>query len=344
MGNTENSDINKKNKVYIIAEAGVNHNGELDKAIKMIAVAKDSGADAVKFQTGLPEEFISRNAEKADYQKKSTSPDQTQLEMIRGIFLPLEDFRILKYECEKVDIEFLSSPFDIKSIDFLEKLGVKRLKIPSGEITNYPYLEHIGKKNMPLILSTGMSNLSEIKEAINIITNSGLKRENITVLQCNTEYPSPIEDANLNVMHTLKKELAVKIGYSDHTSGSESAIASVAIGATIIEKHFTLDKSAQGPDHKASLDPNELKEFVDIIRNTENSLGSFSKIPTQSESKNIPIARKSIVAKKQINKGECFSNKNITTKRPGHGISPMKWNEIIGTIADRNYLEDDLLE
>nr|ADI22454.1 sialic acid synthase [uncultured gamma proteobacterium HF0500_05P21] len=339
-----NQNLISKNEVYIIAEAGVNHNGDLDRALEMISVAKSSGANAIKFQTTIPHELVTVTAQKAEYQKKSTQENQTQLEMIREISLSFSDFIDLKKECERSSIEFLSTPFDIESVNFLSKIGVKKFKIPSGEITNLPYLRLIGEKKKPIILSTGMANMAEIKKAVDVISSSGLTKNQITILHCNTEYPTPIEDVNLNAMLTIKEELGVSIGYSDHTMGHEIALAAVAMGASVIEKHFTLDKSLPGPDQSTSLEPTELVSFVGSIRNLEIALGSFTKEPTPSERKNIPIARKSIVAKRVIKKGEKFTEKNITTKRPGTGLSPMKWDEIIGSISGKDYKFDDLIE
>ena len=339
-----NQNLISKSEVYIIAEAGVNHNGDLNRALEMISVAKSSGANAIKFQTAIPEEVVTVTAQKAEYQKKLTQENQTQLEMIREISLSFSDFIDLKKECERSSIEFLSTPFDIESVNFLSKIGVKKFKIPSGEITNLPYLRLIGEKKKPIILSTGMVNMAEIKKAVDVISSSGLTKNQITILHCNTEYPTPIEDVNLNAMLTIKEELGVSIGYSDHTMGHEIALAAVAMGASIIEKHFTLDKSLPGPDQSASLEPTELVSFVESIRNLEIALGSFTKEPTPSERKNIPIVRKSIVANRVIKKGEKFTEENITTKRPGTGLSPMKWDEIIGSISGKDYKFDDLIE
>lgn len=329
-------------RVKIIAEAGVNHNGNIKLAYQLIDVAKDSGADIIKFQTFNPEAEVSKFAQKADYQKKNTNKDENQLEMLKKLTLSHKDFKELKAYCEKIGIEFLSTPFDLESIDFLESIGCKLWKIPSGEITNYPYLVKIAKTGYPIIMSTGMSNIKEIDEAINLLRQNSCGE--ISLLHCTTEYPTPYEDVNLNAMLTLKEHFKVKVGYSDHTKGIEIATAAVALGAEIIEKHFTLDKKMEGPDHKASLEPNELKAMIDSIRNIEKALGNGEKIPAKSELKNIDIARKSIVAKRNIKAGEIFSIENLTTKRPGNGISPMNWNKILGTKAKRDFAEDELIK
>lgn len=330
------------NKVLIIAEAGVNHNGSVELAKRMIDAAKRSGADIVKFQTGIPENVVSKYAEKAEYQKQTTGSDESQYEMINKLRISFDEFRELKKYCDTVGIEFLSTPFDLTSIDFLNSLDLKFWKIPSGEITNLPYLIKIGTTQKPVIMSTGMAELEEIKEAIWWLRKSGCPE--IKLLQCNTEYPTPYEDANLRAMETLREEFGVEVGYSDHTNGIEVPIAAVAMGARIIEKHFTLDRNMEGPDHKASLEPEELKKMVDSIRNIESALGDGIKKPSLSEKKNKAIARKSIVAKRSINKGELFTEENITTKRPGDGISPMKWFDVIGKRAIRDFKEDELIE
>ena len=329
-------------RVFIIAEAGVNHNGSLNLAKNLIDIAVKSGADAVKFQTFISENCISKNAEKAIYQKEVTKKNETQLEMVKKLELSFNDFCELKKYCENKEIMFLSTPFDLKSIEFLNQINVNIFKIPSGEINNYPYLKRIGSLKKKVILSTGMSNIEEIKNAINVLKENGA--EDISILHCNTEYPTPMEDVNLNAMNTIKNELNVEVGYSDHTLGIEVPIAAVAMGATIIEKHFTLDKNMEGPDHKASLDPNELKKMVEAIRNIEKCMGNGIKQPSQSEKKNISIVRKSIVANKSIKKGEKFTEENLTCKRPGNGLSPMCWNEIIGSIAQREFKKDELIE
>ena len=331
-------------KIFIIAEAGVNHNGSLKIAQKMIDAAVDAGADAVKFQTFKAEKVVSKYAQKAEYQKKATTVDESQLEMIKKLELDAATHRILIDYCTKKNIRFLSSPFDFESIDLLNELGLNLFKIPSGEITNLPYLRKIGALKKEIILSSGMADLGEIKDALAVLIGAGTKLKDITVLHCNTEYPTPIEDANLKAMLTIKAAFpGVNIGYSDHTLGIEIPVAAVAMGATIIEKHFTLDKNMEGPDHKASLEPNELKAMVHAIRNVEKALGSGIKIPSHSELKNKPIARKSLVAARSILKGELFTEDNLTVKRPGTGISPMRWDEVIGKQASKDYQQDELI-
>jgi N,N'-diacetyllegionaminate synthase len=328
--------------VKIIAEAGVNHNGSLEMAMKLVDEAKRAGADTVKFQTGKPELLVSRYAQKAEYQKESTGADESQLEMLRKINLKFEEFIPLKKHCEDVGIKFLSTPFDLASVEFLNELGCDLWKIPSGEITNLPYLEKIAATHKPIIMSTGMSTTAEIRAAIDVLNAGGAGE--ITLLHCTTEYPAPFEDVNLNAMDTLRKEFGLKVGYSDHTRGICVPVAAVAKGAVVIEKHFTLDRNLEGPDHKASLEPGELKEMVENIRRVEAALGTGVKEPAPSEIKNMAIARKSIVAKTKIKKGEIYTPENITTKRPGSGISPMRWHEILGTRANRDYEEDELIE
>ena len=329
--------------VFIIAEAGVNHNGSVDLAKKLIDVASISGADAVKFQTFKAENLIVKNTQKADYQKQTTDASESQFDMIKKLELDVDTHKELITYCQEKDIMFLSTPFDHESINLLSDLGLKIFKIPSGEITNLPYLRHIGSLGKKVVLSTGMSNLKEVGGALNILINAGTSKDNITVLHANTMYPTPMEDVNLNAMLTIQKEFGVDIGYSDHTLGIEVDIAAVAMGASCIEKHFTLDKTMDGPDHKASLEPEELKAMVGAIRNIEKALGSSEKKPSPSESVNIDIVRKSIVASQSIKKGDTLSSKNITTKRPGTGINPMKWDEIIGTPAKIDYQMDDLI-
>lgn len=331
------------NGCFIITEAGVNHNGSLEIAKKMVKVAKECGADAIKFQTFKAENVISKIAPKAEYQKQTTSTDESQLEMVKKLELSFDDFKELKDYCDKIRITFMSTPFDFESIKFLDSIGLEIFKIPSGEITNLPYLEKVGKLGKKIILSTGMADLGEIEDALDILTQSGTPRENITVLHCNTEYPTPYEDVNLLAMVTIKEAFKIKVGYSDHTLGIEIPITAVTLGATVIEKHFTLDKNMPGPDHKASLEPEELKAMITAIRNIEKALGDGIKKPSPSELKNKPIARKSIVAKRDIRKGEIFTEENITIKRPGTGISPMRWYEILGTKAQRDYKEDELI-
>ena len=329
--------------VFIIAEAGVNHNGSIELAYKLIDAAIESGANAVKFQTFQTENFVIRDTEKAEYQKQNDNSNESQFDMLKKLELSVDDHKNLIDHCNIKGITFLSSPFDIESINLLIELNLKIFKIPSGEITNLPYLRHIGSFNKEVILSTGMSNLKEIGEALKILINAGTSKEKITVLHANTMYPTPMKDVNLMAMQTIRDKFDVSVGYSDHTLGIEVDIAAVALGATVIEKHFTLDKNMDGPDHVASLDASELKSMVAAIRNIELALGSKVKDLTDSEKPNIEIARKSIVAKTKIKKSEVFSNENLTTKRPGSGISPMKWDSIIGKFAKRDYNLDDLL-
>lgn len=331
-------------KVIIIAEAGVNHNGSYELAIKMIDEAKRAGADYVKFQTAKPELVISTFAPKAEYQKETTGAAESQLEMCKAIHLPLTDYKPLKEYCDKVGIGFMSTPFDLVSIDVLEPLDMDYYKIPSGEITNLPYLRKIASKHRPVILSTGMCEVEEVEAALQVLEQGGVKRSDIIVLHCNTEYPTPMADVNLRAMDDLRRSLGVEVGYSDHTKGIEVPIAAVALGATVIEKHFTLDKTMEGPDHKASLEPDELKAMVDAIRNIEQALGDGHKHVSPSERKNMDIARKSIVAARDIRKGEVLTEENITTKRPGNGISPMRWDSVMGTTAIRDFGYDELIE
>tara|TARA_R110002020_G_scaffold12422_24_gene45615 strand:- start:140 stop:1144 length:1005 start_codon:yes stop_codon:yes gene_type:complete len=333
-----------KNRVLIIAEAGVNHNGDITLAKKLIDAAADAGVDYVKFQTFNSKKLVSKSAQKADYQKQNTNDEvESQLKMLQKLELSKNDHLILIDYCKAKNIKFLSTAFDLDSIDFLEELKIDLWKIPSGEITNLPYLRKLGGLGKPVIISTGMAEMSEIEDAINVVTSSGTDIKDITVLHCNTEYPTPMQDVNLTAMNTIKDVFKVPIGYSDHTLGIEIPIAAVALGATVIEKHFTLDNSMDGPDHKASLEPQELKKMVAAIRNIEQALGNGIKAPSPSEVKNKPIARKSIVANVDISKGEVFNENNITIKRPGTGISPMKWDEVIGTIATKNYKADELI-
>ncbi len=331
-------------KTLIIAEAGVNHNGDIELAKKLVELAKESGADIVKFQTGKPKNIISRFAKKAEYQIHNTNDAQeSQLEMVEKIALKDEHWNILITHCQKVGIKFLSTPFDFESIELLNRLGMQIFKIPSGEITNLPYLRMIGKLNKQIILSTGMSNLGEIETAISILTNSGTEREKISILHCNTEYPTPMQDVNLKAMQTIANAFHLPIGYSDHTEGIHIPIAAVAMGAKIIEKHFTLDKNMEGPDHKASLEPHELKEMVRCIREIELALGNGIKQESESEKKNKAIARKSIVANRAIRAGERFSEENLQVKRPANGLSPMEWDNVIGKIAKKDFEEDEII-
>ncbi len=338
-------DINKtSHKVFIIAEAGVNHNGSIDRAKKMIKVAAQAGADAIKFQTFKAKTLVTKHAKKADYQIKTSGQKETQYEMLKQLELSFKDHELLIETCKQNNIEFLSTPFDLTTIDMLKQLGINKWKVASGEITNLPFLRKIGSLGQEIVLSTGMANLDEIKAAINVFIDSGIPLNKITVLHCNTQYPTPMKDVNLNAMQTIKHAFpGVNIGYSDHTQGIEVTIAASAMGATIIEKHFTLDKNLPGPDHKASLEPDELIEMVKAIRNIEKALGSGEKKLTNSEKENVLIVRKSIVAAKDIAAGEKFSDKNLTIKRPGTGISPMNWDKIIGKTAEKPYSEDELI-
>lgn len=331
-------------KTFIIAEAGVNHNGDLKTAFKLIDVAKEAGADAVKFQTFKAKNIVSKSTEKADYQKKTTDKDETHYDMIKKLELSEEQHNDLIKYCKNKKIEFLSTPFDLDSIVLLRKLSIPIYKVPSGEITNYPYLKKIAQQGLPVIMSTGMSNLAEIEDALEVLLTEGLTRDKITILHCNSEYPTPKEDVNLKAMLTIKAAFpGIKVGYSDHTLGIEVPIAAVALGASVIEKHFTIDRTLPGPDHRASLEPDELKLMVESIRNIEKALGNGIKGVSSSEKNNKLISRKSIVANRDIKKGEVFTESNITAKRPGTGISPMRWNEVIGTVSRKDYQEDELI-
>lgn len=329
-------------KVVIIAEAGVNHNGSIEKAIELVEVAARAGADFVKFQTFKAELSVSKSAKKAAYQEENTGTTESQYEMVKNLELSFEDFRYISEVCEKNKIGFLSTGFDFPSLEFLDTLNPEYYKIPSGEITNYPYLQKIAGFKKKVIMSTGMASMKEVKQAFEVLLAEGLAKDKITIVHCNTEYPTPMEDVNLKAMNAIGEELGVKIGYSDHTLGIEVPIAAVALGATVIEKHFTLDRNMAGPDHRASLEPGELKAMVEAIRNVEKAVsGSGKKEPSRSEAKNKPIARKSIVAARKIRKGELFSGENLAVKRPGTGISPMKWEEIIGKEATADFEEDE---
>ena len=327
--------------VYIIAEAGVNHNGSFKLACKLVDEAKKAGADCIKFQTFQAKNLVSRNAQKAEYQKDTTG-EGTQADLLKRLELTYDEFLALKAYCDKVKICFLSTPFDFESIDFLNTIDMPFWKIPSGEITNYPYLLALARTRKPVVMSTGMCQISEIEAAINTLRKNGTRT--IKLLHCNTEYPTPFEDVNLKAMQTMRDVFGLEVGYSDHTKGIEVPIAAVAMGATIIEKHFTLNCNMKGPDHKASLEPCELAAMVSSIRHIEKAIGTGNKIPSYSETKNIAIARKSIVAKVNIKAGDEFTTDNITVKRPGTGISPMRWNEILGTKAIRDFKEDELIE
>lgn len=332
-------------KTLIIAEAGVNHNGDMSLAKELIAAAAEAGADLVKFQTFIAANIISRSAPKAEYQKGATDPQESQQEMVRKLELTRENHLELIAECQKQGIGFFSTAFDQDSIDLLEELGGSNIvKVPSGELTNLPYLRYLTRHGKRVLLSTGMANLGEIEAAINVVEQAGTPREKITVLHCTTEYPTPMEDVNLRAMFNIGKAFGVSVGYSDHTPGIEVPIAAVALGATVIEKHFTLDRNLPGPDHRASLEPEELKAMVQGIRNIEKALGDGVKRPSPSELKNKPIARKSLVAARPIKAGEAFSEDNLMAKRPGTGISPMQWDEVIGRTAPRDFSEDELIE
>jgi N,N'-diacetyllegionaminate synthase len=337
--------INKKFlPTIIIAEAGVNHNGNIKLAYKLVDMAKRCGADFVKFQTSIPSMHISKHAVKAKYQIKNTRNRQSQLEMSKKITLSYGDFKKISKYCKKKKINFLSTAFDLKSIDFLNSLKMKFIKIPSGEITNLPYLSKIGKLKKKVLISTGMSNIKEINQAIKTLLSNGTYKKNITVLQCNTEYPTPLEDVNLRAMNTIKEKFKINVGYSDHTLGIDASVWAVAMGATVIEKHITLNKSFVGPDHKASIEEKEFKELVKKIRTVEITLGNGEKKPSNSEKKNIIIARNSLVAIKKIKKGEKFTKKNISAKRPGIGISPMLINKVLGKKAKKDFEYDDLIK
>lgn len=335
---------NNSNHVIIIAEAGVNHNGDYDRAVAMIHAAKAAGADYVKFQTAVPELVISSVAPKAEYQKETTGAEESQLEMCRKIHLRLEDYAPLAEICREVGIGFMSTPFDLVSIDCLAPLGMDYWKIPSGEITNLPYLRKIARKGGKVILSTGMSELCEVEAALEVLEDNGIGRADVALLHCNTQYPTPMCDVNLRAMEQLAALHPGAVGYSDHTVGIEVPVAAVAMGARIIEKHFTLDRNLPGPDHKASLEPAELASMVSAIHNIELAIGSGEKHVSDSERPNIVVARKSIVAATDIRKGDLLTENNITVKRPGNGISPMKWDAVLGTAAIRDFLADELIE
>ena len=329
-------------RTLIIAEAGVNHNGDINIAKKLVDAAADAGVDYVKFQTFKADKLVNKDAKQADYQIENTGVVESQYQMLKRLELTDENHHILIDYCDKKGMKFLSTAFDFESIEFLkDKLDF--YKIPSGEITNLPYLIKVAKLKLPIVMSTGMANMQEVKEALAVLIAHGINKEDVTILHCNTEYPTPMKDVNLLAMKTIEKELGVEIGYSDHTLGIEIPIAAVTLGATVIEKHFTIDKTMEGPDHKASLEPNELKAMVAGIRAIELAMGNGIKTPSESEQKNIKVARKSLVALTDIKEGEVFNESNITVKRPGTGISPMKWNEVLGSRASRNYKANELL-
>jgi len=330
-------------KSYIIAEAGVNHNGSLDLAKKMVTSAKDAGADAIKFQAFNAKKLVVKTAPMAQYQKDNTKSEISQFDMLKGLELSKEEQEILINLCKKIGIDYLCSPFDIENIDFLRSQNIKTFKVPSGEINNLPFLRHLGKGNHKIFLSTGMSHIDEIKDALFILTEAGTDIKNITVMHANTMYPTPLIDVNLRAMDTIKKIFKTQVGYSDHTLGTDVPIIAATLGATVIEKHFTLDKTMDGPDHKASLSLKELSEMIKSIRNVEITLGNKEKKPTNSEISNLKVVRKSIVAVSDIKKGEKFTEKNIGTKRPGTGKSPMLWDEIIGSFANKDYYPDDFI-
>ncbi len=331
-------------KVLIIAEAGVNHNGDIDRAKELIDVAFEAGVDYVKFQTFKAEKLVTKSAKRADYQDKNTQNKDSQFQMLKKLELSEENHKELISYCKSKGVRFLSTGFDLESLAFLKKIGISLAKIPSGEITNYPYLKKVAELFDEVILSTGMADIKEVEEAVNVLLANGIQKENLTILHCNTEYPTPMEDVNLKAMLHIKDEFGVNVGYSDHTLGIEVPIAAVALGATVIEKHFTLDRNLPGPDHRASLEPDELKAMVSSIRNIEKAIsGSGIKEPSKSELKNKSVARKSIVASCEIKKGELFTEDNLTIKRPGTGISPMNWNKVLGKVAEKDYSEDELI-
>lgn len=327
--------------VMIIAEIGVNHNGSVELAKKMIDVATQIGVDCVKFQAFNSQKLATAYAHQAEYQQQNMQQETSQLEMLKALELQAEELLLLKQYCDEKQIAFLLAPFDEESIDVIACMGGEWIKIPSGQITDYPYLRKIGQLGKKVILSTGMATIQEIEQALTVV---GQQCEEVVLLHCTSEYPAPIEEVNLRAMQTLRERFGCKVGYSDHTQGIEVALGAVALGASIIEKHFTLDKNMKGPDHKASIDPDELNQLVKGVRKIEQALGSATKVPTQSEIKNKIVVRKSIVAKTDIVQGECFSEENITTKRPGQGISPMQWRNVIGSIAKRDFKIDEMIE
>jgi N,N'-diacetyllegionaminate synthase len=333
------------NHTIIIAEAGVNHNGSIELAKQLVDKAVEAGADYIKFQTFKAANLVTRSALQADYQMRNIgSRDNSQYQMLKKLELSQEEHLELIGYCQQRGIHFFSTAFDSDSVEFLDSLHLGLWKIPSGEITNYPYIKQIAQKQGDVILSTGMSTAEDIQNAVDVLLRWGKTKDQITILHCNTEYPTPFEDVNLRAMQTIKERFGTQVGYSDHTRGIEVPIAAVALGAAVIEKHFTLDRNMQGPDHKASLEPDELKAMVSAIRNIEKALGSAEKKVSESERKNIAIARKSIVAARNISKGEIFTEDNLTVKRPGTGISPMRWEEVLGTRAVRDFQKDELIE
>ena len=330
------------NKIFIIAEAGVNHNGDIEIAKKLVDAAVAAGADAVKFQTFKAETLVCRDAKKAEYQMETTDKDESQFAMLKRLELTPDMHEKLMDYCEQKRIMFLSTPFDLESLYYLVNCGLAIIKLPSGEITNYPLLREAARSGKKIILSSGMSTLDEVRNATEVLRENGCR--DLTVLHCNTEYPTPYKDVNLKAMCTMKEALKIPVGYSDHTPGIEAAVAAAALGAEVIEKHFTLDRNMEGPDHKASLEPNELAEMVRSIRNVESALGGGKKEPSDSEKKNIAIARKSIVARCDIRAGEIFTEENLTAKRPGGGLSPMLWNQVLNKQAKRDFAPDEMIE
>jgi N,N'-diacetyllegionaminate synthase len=332
------------NSVFIIAEAGVNHNGSLEMALQLVDVAADAGADAVKFQTFTADALVSKTAQKADYQKQTTNADESQYAMLKRLELSKEDHLAIIKRCQTRQIQFLSTPFDLSSIALLHTLGMTTYKVPSGELTNLPYLRQVATVAQQVILSTGMANLAEVEGALQVLLATGLRRDQVIILHATTEYPCPIDEVNLTAMLTLKHAFSVVVGYSDHTKGIEIPVAAVAMGAKVIEKHFTLDNRLPGPDHIASLEPQELKAMVSAIRNIEMALGDGIKRPSLSEQKNMTVARKSLVASRLIKKGELLTPDNMTVKRPGTGISPMRWDDVMGRTACKDFMVDEQIE
>lgn len=331
-------------RVFVIAEAGVNHNGSLARALDMVDAAVDAGADAVKFQTFSADRLVTREAPKADYQQRTTDASETQYEMLKALELTEDDHAVLKARCEQRGVAFMSAAFDPESVELLARLGVDRIKVASGEITNLPYLRRVAALGLPLFLSTGMATLDEVAQALEALEAAGLPRSGVVVLQCTSEYPTPAADVNLTAMCAMRDALGVRVGYSDHTEGITAAVAAAALGASVIEKHFTLDRELPGPDHQASLEPDELAEMVRAIRFVEQALGHGDKRPAPSEAATAVVARKSIVAARPIRAGEVFSAESLAAKRPGTGISPMRWDEVVGTVAKRDYAADEPLD
>ena len=334
----------KKDKIFIIAEAGVNHNGKLDLALQLIDLAISAGADIIKFQTFKAENLVLKTTKKAAYQIKNTNSNTSQYDMLKKLEISEQMHLKIKKYCDENKIEFLSTAFDIKELEYLVKLGIKRIKIPSGEITNLPYLEKAASFGLPILISTGMSTLEEVKDAFKILIKSGCVSDDLIFLHCTSNYPASLNSINLRAMKLIARELNVKVGYSDHTIENETSIAAVALGAKVIEKHITLDKKMFGPDHKASMEPSEFKKFVHSIRNVELLLGQKEKKPNNLEIKNSLLVRKSIVSSCDILKGEKFTSKNLTTKRPGTGLSPMMWYKVIGTKSKKQYLKDEFID